>query len=52
MLNTAICITEGVYRGALTYGKMYEIIRSDEVKRQVKVKGDNGKGTVVSVLLF
>jgi hypothetical protein len=43
MLNTAICITEGVYRGALTYGKMYEIIRSDEVKRQVKVKGDNGK---------
>src|SRR5258708_12402191 len=38
-----ICIAEGIYSGALTFGKMYEVITWDGQKQQVKVQGDNGR---------
>lgn len=41
--NKATCVTVGVYAEALTYGKTYEILASDEDKNQVKVQGDNGR---------
>ena len=39
----ATCITESSYSEALTYGNRYEILGDDKEKRQLKVRGENGK---------
>ncbi len=42
-MSEATCISEAGYGVALTYSRKYEILVRDEDKRQVKVKGDNGR---------
>jgi hypothetical protein len=41
--NNATCVCVGVYAHALTYGDEYAVLAHDTDKRQVKVRGDNGK---------
>jgi hypothetical protein len=41
--NIATCINVGVFEQALTYGDQYAILARDTEKRQVKVRGDNGR---------
>ena len=36
-----VCRCEGVYSGALTYGKSYEVRAADSQKGQFRVTGDN-----------
>jgi hypothetical protein len=42
-MSEATCVNEAGYGVALTYSRKYEILALDEEKRQVKVKGDNGR---------
>lgn len=37
------CTSIGMYRGALTRGRKYAIWAEDPRKRQVKIRGDNGR---------
>lgn len=41
-VNELVCERVSVFATALTRGKRYPPIQSDEARRQVKVKGDNG----------
>ena len=43
MAKEVTCITEGVYSDSLVYGNKYEILACNEEKRQVKVRGKDGK---------
>jgi len=40
-MKPVICICEGVYSDAITYGKKYPVIEHDLEKDQIKIKGDN-----------
>ncbi len=42
-MNELVCVRVSVYRNALTRGKRYTVLDSDDAKRQVRVKGDNGR---------
>ncbi len=42
-MREIVCINEGVYSGALTRGTHYSAQAEDAGKRQVKVRGDNGR---------
>lgn len=42
-MREIVCINEGVYSGALTRGTHYSALAEDADKRQVKVRGDNGR---------
>jgi hypothetical protein len=41
--NVATCNNVGVFEDALTYGDQYAILARDTDKKQVKVRGDNGR---------
>jgi hypothetical protein len=42
-MGKATCVGEAGYGEALTYSRKYEILAVDEEKRQVKIKGNNGR---------
>jgi hypothetical protein len=42
-MGKATCVSEAGYGEALTYSRKYEILAVDEEKRQVKIKGNNGR---------
>ena len=42
-MSEMICVSESVYRDALTRGKKYTVVAIDDKKRQVRIKGDNGR---------
>jgi hypothetical protein len=43
MKKEVTCTSEGVYSDALVYGRKYEVLACNEEKRQVKVRGKNGR---------
>lgn len=42
-MSDATCVNEASYSGALTRGKRYAVLASDESRQQIRVKGDNGR---------
>ena len=42
-MTELVCVSESVYRDALTRGKLYTVFAFDEQNRQVRIKGDNGR---------
>ena len=42
-MNELVCVSESVYRGALTRGERYIVLGNDAEKRQVRIKCDNGR---------
>lgn len=42
-MKQVVCLGAGVYHHALTRGKHYSVLAHDEQKRQIRIKGDNGK---------
>lgn len=42
-MSQLVCVRVSVYQGAMTRGKRYDALATDEAKRQVRVKGDNGR---------
>ena len=42
-MSEIVCIDEGVYSEALTRGTHYSALAEDAEKRQVKLRGDNGR---------
>ena len=42
-MSELVCVSESVYRGALTRGKRYVALGTDVEKRQVRIKCDNGR---------
>lgn len=42
-MSEVVCISESVYRGALTRGKHYSVLAADPDARQFRVRGDNGR---------
>ena len=40
-MNEATCIRRSVFSNALTRGKKYFILETDDLKRQIKIQGDN-----------
>ena len=43
MAHKITCTSIGIFEGALTRGKQYELLTLDEQKQQVKIQGDNGR---------
>ena len=41
--RTVTCISIGMYGDALTRGRKYETLAEDEEKRQIHIRGDNGR---------
>lgn len=42
-MNELVCVSESVYRTALTRGRHYMVLANDGEKRRVRIKGDNGR---------
>ncbi len=42
-MNELVCICESVYEQLLTRGNRYTALAMDDEKRQVRIKGDNGR---------
>lgn len=42
-MSDLICVSESVYRDALTRGKRYAVCAIDSQNRQVRIMGDNGR---------
>jgi hypothetical protein len=42
-MSEMVCVRESVYRYALTRGQRYTVFAADDAKRQVRVKGNNGR---------
>ena len=42
-MNELVCISESVYRDALTRGRVYTVLATDEEKRQVRIRTDTGR---------
>ncbi len=42
-MSEMVCVSESVYRDALTRGKQYTILTIDDEKCQVRIKADNGR---------
>lgn len=42
-MSEVVCVSQSVYRDALTRGKRYTVPSIDEEKRQIRIKGDNGR---------
>ena len=43
MNESMICRSTGSYSDALTRGKIYQVLQRDDLKRQVRLRGDNGR---------
>ncbi len=42
-MDEVTCVDESVYSEALTRGRRYPILATDESKRQIRVRGDDGR---------
>lgn len=51
-MSEMVCVSESVYRDALTRGKQYTVLAIDDEKRQVRIKGDNGRTRWFSAYCF
>jgi hypothetical protein len=42
-MESVFCMNVGIFEGALTRGAQYIVLERDNEKRQLKIKGDNGR---------